>query len=293
MQNNEKPLVSVVIPCYNHEKFVQDCIQSVIDQTYENIELIIIDDGSKDNSVHKIQEMIPLCEERFVRFEFRFRPNKGLSATLNEALEWCNGKYFSAIASDDQMLRDKTLIQVKYLEEHNQVCAVMGAVNWIDSNSIIVSRRPLLNKKYSFEEIFLLKQNLNVCTQMAHLDIIKSVGGYKDGFIIEDWYMWLKLAKLGGIVNIPYYFVNYRTHDNNTINNGEVIYKGLIQIANEYSEHYLYFKVIRKIVWHYVASVILLDKRKGWKYFINIFFIDILSVFSKDFYRCVRNFLIK
>lgn len=293
MQNNEKPLVSVVIPCYNHEKFVQDCIQSVIDQTYENIELIIIDDGSKDNSVHKIQEMIPLCEERFSRFEFRYRPNKGLSSTLNEGLEWCNGKYFSAIASDDQMLRDKTLIQVKYLEEHPQVCAVMGAVNWIDSNSIIVSRRPLLNKKYSFEEIFLLKQNLNVCTQMAHLDIIKSVGGYKDGFIIEDWYMWLKLAKLGGIVNIPYYFVNYRTHDNNTINNGEVIYKGLIQIANEYSEHYLYFKVIRKIVWHYVASVILLDKRKGWKYFINIFFIDILSVFSKDFYRCVRNFLIK
>ena len=58
MQNNEKPLVSVVIPCYNHEKFVQDCIQSVIDQTYENIELIIIDDGSKDSSVDKIKGMI-------------------------------------------------------------------------------------------------------------------------------------------------------------------------------------------------------------------------------------------
>lgn len=54
--------MSVVIPCYNHEQFVQDCIQSVIDQTYENIELIIIDDGSKDGSVKKIQQMISECE---------------------------------------------------------------------------------------------------------------------------------------------------------------------------------------------------------------------------------------
>ena len=51
------PLVSIVIPCYNHENFVQDSIQSVIDQTYQKIELIIIDDGSKDGSVEKIKEM--------------------------------------------------------------------------------------------------------------------------------------------------------------------------------------------------------------------------------------------
>ncbi|MGA6331370.1 glycosyltransferase family 2 protein, partial [Acinetobacter baumannii] len=104
---NKQPLVSIVIPCYNHANFVQDCIQSVIAQTYQNIELIIIDDGSKDGSVEKIQEFIGECEKRFVRFEFRNRPNKGLSATLNEALEWCQGEYFSAIASDDMMLNDK------------------------------------------------------------------------------------------------------------------------------------------------------------------------------------------
>ena len=54
MSQESQPLVSIVIPCYNHEGFVQDCIRSVIDQTYQNIELIIIDDGSKDNSVEKI-----------------------------------------------------------------------------------------------------------------------------------------------------------------------------------------------------------------------------------------------
>lgn len=85
----QQPLVSIVIPCYNHEKYVQESIQSVIEQDYDNIELIIIDDGSSDNSVTKIKEMIQVCQKRFKRFEFRHRPNKGLCATLNEALAWC------------------------------------------------------------------------------------------------------------------------------------------------------------------------------------------------------------
>ena len=80
------PLVSIAIPSYNHEIYVQECIRSVIDQDYRNIELIIIDDGSTDNSVEKIEELIPLCKKRFVRFEFLCRENKGLSATLNEAI---------------------------------------------------------------------------------------------------------------------------------------------------------------------------------------------------------------
>ncbi len=80
------PLVSVIIPCYNHEKYIQDSIQSIIEQTYSNIELIVIDDGSKDKSVEKIQDMLPACKQRFEHVYFTTRPNKGLCATLNEAL---------------------------------------------------------------------------------------------------------------------------------------------------------------------------------------------------------------
>ena len=115
----QQPLVSIVIPCYNHSQFVQETIQSIIDQDYENIELIIIDDGSKDNSVEVIQEMIPACEERFVRFEFRYRPNKGLCATLNEALEWCEGEYFSPLASDDIALPHKTSFLLKKHQQYD------------------------------------------------------------------------------------------------------------------------------------------------------------------------------
>ncbi|HCJ7896604.1 TPA: glycosyltransferase family 2 protein, partial [Acinetobacter baumannii] len=128
---NEQPLVSIIIPCYNHANFVQDCIQSVIAQTYQNIELIIIDDGSKDETVEKIQKLVTQCTERFVKFEFRHRPNKGLSATLNEALEWCQGEYFSAIASDDMMLNDKIEIQIDFLKNSidSTIVGVFGGYN--------------------------------------------------------------------------------------------------------------------------------------------------------------------
>lgn len=81
-KNEDQPLVSVVIPCYNHEQFVQEAIQSVIDQDYTNIELLIIDDGSKDSSAEKIEKLIAVCKQRFNRFEFKSRANKGISATL-------------------------------------------------------------------------------------------------------------------------------------------------------------------------------------------------------------------
>ena len=146
LEKNNQPLVSVVIPCYNHEQFVQDCIQSVIDQTYENIELIIIDDGSKDNSIQKIQEKITVCEKRFVNFKFIYRKNKGLCATLNEAILLCSGKYLSLIASDDQMLPEKTSIQVEYMNSDSNIIAHMGGVYWIDEDSKIIKKISAKNK---------------------------------------------------------------------------------------------------------------------------------------------------
>jgi len=288
-----KPLISVVIPCYNHEKFIQDSIQSVIDQDYKNIELIIIDDGSKDNSVLKIEEMLKSCKERFVRFEFGSRPNQGLSSTLNEALEWCQGKYFSVLASDDQMLPNKTKIQVEYLEKHNDVQAVMSSVNWINSNNEIINERKLPYKEYGFEDIFLSKQSLYACTQISRLESVISVGGYKLGCVIEDWYMWLKLSELGKIVTLEETLVNYRLHDDNTIKKGEIIYSGMTEIVDEYKFHPLYLKAIKQIVWVRVAAIIINDKSKGWRYFKETFEADKSALFNKNFYRCVRNFLLK
>ena len=154
MNQSNQPLVSVVIPCYNHENYVQDSIQSVINQTYQNIELIIIDDGSKDGSVEKIKEMIPACQESFIRFEFRHRPNKGLSATLNEALEWCEGEFFSPLASDDRYFRNKVLSQVEKISEFDEVIALSSNISYIDETDNFIRNTNNPERIYFFEDIF-------------------------------------------------------------------------------------------------------------------------------------------
>ncbi len=243
------PLVSIVIPCYNHEGFIQDSIQSVIDQTYDNIELIIIDDGSKDNSISKIQDMVDSCEQRFVRFEFRSRCNKGLSETLNEAIEWCEGEYYSAIASDDIILKDKTQIQVDFLVEHQDVSAVFGGIKLIDENNKILSTRLRDAELYSFEKIIMHKQDLPAPTQMIRLESIKKVGGYDPSLVIEDWYMWLKLIKIGNIFYINEVFSLYRQHDNNISKNLVKMQQGKLDVLSCFKDSVYYDKAIANVKW--------------------------------------------
>lgn len=243
MKSDSQPLVSIVIPCYNHENFVQECIQSVIDQTYQNIELIIIDDGSKDNSVEKIQKMIPRCQERFVRFEFRHRPNKGLSATLNEGLEWCTGIYYSAIASDDLMCTRKTEIQVNYLNVYPESIGVFGYTALIDIKGNQLNDY-IKNKKFKrnyFEDIFLSEYTILAPTQMCRLACIRRVGGYIQGYVIEDWLMWLKLTEKGGYLDtLPEILAYYRDHDNNTYKNISLMHNERLKILSLYRDHRLY-----------------------------------------------------
>ncbi|WP_148863381.1 glycosyltransferase [Marinobacter fonticola] len=207
------PLVSIIIPCYNHESYVQDCVYSVINQDYKHIELIIIDDGSKDKTADKIRELISECDNRFTRFEFRSRPNKGLCATLNEAIDWCEGEYFSAIASDDKMLPKKTTIQVAYLARNPQCDGVFGATNVINNFGDVVRRQRPKVGEVKFKQIFLQLRSVSTPTQMIRLSSVKDVGGYPPGAYIEDWYMWLRLLSNGSRLDvIGETLVEYRKH---------------------------------------------------------------------------------
>lgn len=239
----KQPLISIIIPCYNHENYVQECIQSIIEQDYQNIELIIIDDGSKDNSVQKIKEMQALCEQRFVRFEFRHRPNKGLCATLNEALEWCQGKYVSIFASDDIMYPHKSNIQVKFLEENSNITAVFSNMQYFNDNSLLkITNIPA--KEYSFQDV-LLHNPLLAPTYMGYLSAIKKVNGYDESIMIEDWYMWLKLLDNGfRIHTIDDVLVKYRWHGDNMSSNAEKMLLAEKKVLDLYRNHPLYHKAI-------------------------------------------------
>lgn len=261
------PLVSVVVPCYNHEKYVQECIQSIIDQDYQNIELIIIDDGSQDGSVEKIQEMVSSCEQRFLRFEFRSRPNKGLCATLNEAIDWCEGEYYSAIASDDVMLNNKCSIQVAYLKSTSNCSAVFGGSVIINENGKELYTRKVKKTEITFKQLFLSEKSVSAPTQMIRLTDLKEITPLPQNLYIEDWYTWLRLTDKGYAIHvIEDVLVKYRRHTGNISGYVEEMHSSRSDIIRLFSDNKLYKK---SIVSSYVTSAIevaTVSKMKSCRY---------------------------
>lgn len=115
-------LVSVVIPSYNHRAYVTQAIESVLDQSWPSVDLIVIDDGSKDGSAEEIRRL----HARRGGFNFIARENKGLLHTLNEGLSLARGEFFCELASDDYFPPDSIELRVKYLQDHPGCVAVFG-----------------------------------------------------------------------------------------------------------------------------------------------------------------------
>lgn len=257
------PLVSIVIPCYNHEAYIVDSIQSVIDQCYENIELIIIDDGSKDQSVVKIQSMVEICKKRFNRFEFRIRPNKGLSATLNEAIEWCQGEYYSALASDDKMMPFKTEKQVETLKLRDDIVAIFGGVRVIDSNNQFLMHWTQPDQEYTFDDIFMHRHELPAATALMRLKAIQRMGGYNTDLKIEDWYMWLKLSKESNLLFLEESVCEYRSHSTNFSKNIELMYVERLKVLNEFKDEEKIHLALLNVEWITASEYLRVNKRKA------------------------------
>ena len=119
--------VSVVIPSYNHEKFISEAIQSVLDQTFQDFEIIITDDGSSDKTVEKIKKF---NDPRIKLFQLDY--NQGFYFAFKKCLEESCGDYIAMLSSDDIFLPDKLEKQVKILDENDKYAAVFGFAQIID-----------------------------------------------------------------------------------------------------------------------------------------------------------------
>lgn len=289
----ESILVSVVIPCYNHSDYVQETIQSVIGQDYENIELIVIDDGSTDMSVDKVLEMRPACNERFNRFEFRHRSNQGLSKTLNEALEWCRGEYVSCLASDDLIKSYKISSQVNFLQNNQAYVGVFGGIDIIHKDGT-TSRSLGTSQEYDFEKIIKHKYCLPAPTQLLRLNEVKEVGGFREGFIIEDWMMWLELTKNGGLLYCDSRPVaTYRRHDGNLSGQLNRMLEGRLQIVNEFSDNELYKDAKANVYMAQGFDTQIFSKLGSLKYVYKSVCIKPSIVFTRDFLLYIAKFFLK
>jgi len=140
----ESPTVSVLIASYNHEKYVADSLQSVLDQTYQDFEVVIVDDGSTDGTVTEIKKITdPRIKQVFLN------QNMGIIVAKTKGLSLASGRYIAILNSDDMFLSDKLEKQVALLDSHPEVGAVLTQAHIIDDDG-----KPFLDSKHFYYNIF-------------------------------------------------------------------------------------------------------------------------------------------
>ncbi len=238
------PLVSVVVPCYNHERYITECIESIINQTYRNFELTVIDDGSKDGSFEVLKNLQKKYDFILIQQE-----NRGISATLNRGIkEFSKGKYISFCASDDFWALDKLDKQVDFMEKNPVFPMSFGKTYYVDNQSNSVKRsNSHLKGGWLFEEIFTFKIHPPV-NYIFNATVFKEVGHFDESIAAEDYYMNLKIAALYPLGFLDEYLSYYRIDYNmNKVDRINKILDSHLKVIENYKTNHLYKKVKRKI----------------------------------------------
>jgi glycosyltransferase involved in cell wall biosynthesis len=205
----ETPLVTVLMPVYNAEDFVHGAVQSILDQTYPNLELLIINDGSTDKSA----EIIRSYEDSRIQYVENDN-NLRLIATLNKGLKLARGKYIARMDADDVAFPDRLQEQVTFMEANPEV-GVCGT--WYEAfgskNSIV---------RYPTDHNAIKYMSLYQCP-FCHPTIMFRTSVITDNQIefdsdyphAEDYELWGRLSDLCQLANLPKVLLRYRLHDSN------------------------------------------------------------------------------
>src|SRR3989304_6831314 len=131
MQMDNNVLVSIIIPTYNCQKYIRQAIESALAQTYKNIEIIVVDDGSSDNTREEIDDLI---SEK--KISYIYQANKGLPGARNTGIKQSKGEYLVFLDSDDIILPEKIMSQVGFMKEHPQVCLVYSRYQYFKNDNL-------------------------------------------------------------------------------------------------------------------------------------------------------------
>ena len=205
------PLVTVIVPCYNHEQYVETCLDSIFRQSYTNIEVIVIDDCSPDNSVAVIKRLQEKYDFKFIEH----KENWGLTKTLNDVIyNHAHGKYIKCIASDDSLTDDCVEVLLNKLEHLGDSHAfVYGQAKLfkydIESKKNITCG--IIGRATDFINLYCQRENLipAMCVLFSKEKFILSEGFDENSFA-EDFYMWLTLGSRYEFEFVNKIVANYR-----------------------------------------------------------------------------------
>ena len=270
---NNKSLVSVIIPCYNHEKYVANTIESVILQTYQNLEILIIDDHSTDISYDTILSLEENIKQRCISYKIiRNDSNLGTAQTLNKIAKFANGEYVYLIASDDIALPNAIETLHNCITQNPQYSLIACNNVFIDQNG-----KEILRDKFStfgeqlrnarkdvdwLSEDFgsyktLLSGNYITNGYLIKLEALKSVNYW--GYPLEDYALMLALAKEHKFKYLDQVLFQYRIHPHNSINNQLKMTQDtliVLQKEQEYATKNGYFEEFHKQITSLMQGII-------------------------------------
>ncbi|WP_252247652.1 glycosyltransferase [Clostridium sp. ZS6] len=224
---NNGPLISVIIPSYNHEKFINECVDSVLKQTYDNLELIIIDDGSKDGTAEILNKYSD------DRMKVIFQENAGAHNAINRGLELAKGEYLTILNSDDVYMKNRLELIVNYLMENKDISLVSSYIQIIDANSKELGIKKawknmepwkIEDKDKSFAgtddpiKNLIMSNYISTTSNMVFTQkLYEDIGGMRNLRFAHDWDFALRAAEYGkcGVIEKP--LMKYRIHSTNTI----------------------------------------------------------------------------
>ncbi|MFG5863779.1 glycosyltransferase [Metapseudomonas sp. CR1201] len=244
--SKDLPLVSVIISSYNHADYVEAAIESVLAQTYPNVELLVVDDGSRDDSVARIRKL----QEKH-GFDFLAQANKGLSRTLNETIARAKGSLIAPFGSDDIMRPERLALQVARMQGRPEVGICAGNVETIDEAGRVRPKQKLRPaRRLDFDDIFLdRKPGAPAPTMLFRREAIEAVGGYDPEIRLEDLLMKLKITRAGYVIDImDEVLAQYRTHEHNTYKNLRFMIDNVLKTYAIFSDHPAYGEVCARFI---------------------------------------------
>lgn len=201
------PKVSVIIPAYNSARFLEEAIESVFAQTYGDYEIIVINDGSTDNTT---EVLAPYLD----RIQYIYQQNQGASSARNTGIRYSQGEYLAFLDADDIWLPEKLSIQVEYLNNNPDIAMVYSLARWVDVNGRPCDYRSKLTRNLPRGDIFnalFFRDFITLSSVMIRKRILDTVGLFDESFThAEDHELWLRIAREFKIFGIGEYLCKYR-----------------------------------------------------------------------------------
>lgn len=251
------PLISILIPLYNHAGYIDRCLDSVLEDSYPRLEIIIIDDGSKDESANVARRWYERQDSgRIERFELQSRSNRGVARTVNELIAKAGGDYLVMLASDDYLLPGGIAARLEYLCSHPAKLAVFGDCIVVDGNGSKTHDSGIADLYGGHieclvrEDLLALELIFNWCVPgpgfLANKTLFAQIGLYDESLTVEDWDMYLRIAAkdLLGFISRP--VAAYRYHGGNSILNENTKIAQLDSLVRTAWKHYPAFQGVHR-----------------------------------------------